>query len=183
VKTPHTGVESFNNVFNCIQDWGIEAKLFGITLDNASANDIMIDMLRLNLVDKKVLPFNGELFHHRCAGHVINLIVKDGLKFVEPIVENIRESVKYIRSSQSRKQMFKEIIAQEGIKSKRWSSLDMTTRWNSTFLMLERALALRKAFDSLELQDHKYTFAPSFEEWQKADVLCRVLKGFYDATE
>jgi hypothetical protein len=103
VKTPHTGAELFNNVLSCIQDWGIEAKLFGITHDNASANDTMIDMLRCNLVDKKVLPLNGELLHHHCAGHVINLIVKDGLKFVEPIVENIRESVKCIYSSQSRR--------------------------------------------------------------------------------
>jgi hypothetical protein len=79
--------------------------------------------------------------------------------------------------------MFKEMIAQEGIKSKMCPSLDVTTCWNSTFLMLERVVALRKAFDSLELQDHKYTFAPSFEEWQKANVLCRVLKEFYDITE
>jgi hypothetical protein len=91
--------------------------------------------------------------------------------------------VKYIHSSQSRKQMFKEIIAQDGIKSKMWPSLDVTTHWNSAFLMLESVVALRKAFDSLELQDHKYTFAPSFEEWQKVDVMCRVLKEFYDETE
>jgi hypothetical protein len=118
VKTPHTGAELFNNVLSCIQDWGIEAKLFGITFDNASANDTMNDMLRRTLVDKKVLPLNGELLHHRCAGHAINLIAKDGLKFVELIVENIRESVKYICSSQSRKQIFKEIIAQEVLKTR-----------------------------------------------------------------
>jgi hypothetical protein len=47
--------------------------------------------------------------------------------------------------------MFKEMIAQEGIKSKMCPSLDVTTCWNSTFLMLERVVALRKAFDSLEL--------------------------------
>src|SRR5438128_44612 len=119
VKTPHIGAELFKNILNCIQDWGIEDRLFGITLDNAASNNTMVDLLRSNLVDKKVLHVQGKLFHHRCAGHVINLIVKDGLKFVESIVGNIRESIKYIRSSQSRKQMFKEIIAQEGIKSKK----------------------------------------------------------------
>jgi hypothetical protein len=98
-KTPHTRAELFNNVLSCIQDWGIEDKLFGITLNNASANDMMIDMLRHNLVDKKVLPLNGDLLHHHCVGHVINLVVKDELKFVEPIVENICEIVKYICSS------------------------------------------------------------------------------------
>uniref|UniRef100_A0A0A9DMG4 hAT-like transposase RNase-H fold domain-containing protein n=1 Tax=Arundo donax TaxID=35708 RepID=A0A0A9DMG4_ARUDO len=63
----------------------------------------MVDLLKRNLLDKNFLLARGQLLHHRCAAHVINLIVKDGLKLVEPIVENIRESVKYIRSSQSRK--------------------------------------------------------------------------------
>jgi len=118
VKTPHTGNELLNNIQNCIQDWSIEDKLFAITLDNAAANGTMMDLLKHNLVDKKLIPAEGKLLHHRCAGHVINLIVKDGLKVVESVVENIRESVKYIRSSQSRKQMFKEIIAAEGITCK-----------------------------------------------------------------
>ena len=96
VKTPHTGVELFNNIQNCIQDWSIEDRLFGITLDNAAANNSMIDLLRHNLVDKKFLPAEGKLHHHQCAGHVINLIVKDGLRVVESVVVNIRESVKYI---------------------------------------------------------------------------------------
>jgi len=103
--------------------WGIEDRLFGITLDNVASNDTMVDLLRSNLVDKKVLHIQGKLLHHRCAGHVINLVVKDGLKFVESIVENSRESIKYIRSSQSRKQMFKVIIAQEAIKSKKQPDL------------------------------------------------------------
>lgn len=64
VKTPHTGVELFNNIQNCIQDWSIEDKLFGITLDNAAANNSMIDLLRHNLVDKNFLPAEGKLLHH-----------------------------------------------------------------------------------------------------------------------
>jgi hypothetical protein len=121
VKTAHSGVELFNNILNCIQSWNIEHKLFGVTLDNASSNDSMMDLLKHHLVKEKLIPVEGELLHHRCAGHVINLIVKDGLKFVEPIVDNIRESIKYLRSSTSRKQMFKEIVAREGITSKKKS--------------------------------------------------------------
>jgi hypothetical protein len=97
--------------------------LFGITLDNAAANNTMIGLLRHNLVDKKFLPAQGELLQHQCAGHVINLIVKDGLRVVESVVVNIRESVKYIRGSQSRKQMFKKIIEQEGITCKKKQGL------------------------------------------------------------
>jgi hypothetical protein len=121
VKTSHSGVDLFKNILNCIKSWNIEQKLFGITLDNASANDNMMDLLKHHLVKEKLIPVQGELIHHQCVGHVINLIVKDGLKFVEPIVDNIRESIKYLRSSTSRKQMFKEIVAREGITIKKKS--------------------------------------------------------------
>lgn len=101
VETPHTGVAMFNTILNCIQDWCVEDKLFGITLDNASANDTMVDMLKRNLVDKKALPVKGKLLCNRCSAHVINLIVKDGLKFIDSIVGNICDTNKYIQSSQS----------------------------------------------------------------------------------
>jgi hypothetical protein len=32
VKTPHAGLELYNNIQNYIQDWSIEDKLFGIIL-------------------------------------------------------------------------------------------------------------------------------------------------------
>jgi hypothetical protein len=179
-KTPHTGVELFNNIQNCIQDWSIEDKLFGITLDNAAANNTM---LRHNLVDKKFLPAQGELLHPWCAGHVLNLIVKDGLRVVESIVVNIRESFKYIHGSQSRKQMFKEIIAQEGITYKKKLGLDVFTRWNSTLSMLQTALKFRVAFEKLKSEDQKYTYAPSSDEWEKAVILCRLLQVFKGATD
>ena len=49
----------------------------------------------------------------RCATHVINLIVKDGLQEIDGVIENIRESVKYIRGSPNEK--FEEIIGELGI--------------------------------------------------------------------
>jgi hypothetical protein len=109
--------------------------------------------------------------------------VKDGLKFVEPIVDNIRESIKYLRSLTSRKQMFREIVAREGITCKKKSSLDVITRWNSTYLMLKTTLKFRKAFEVLESEDQKYTYLPSPEEWKSVDVLCNLLKVFKKATK
>jgi hypothetical protein len=64
VKTAHSGVELFNNILNCIQSWSIEHKLFGITLDNASSNDSMMDSLRHRLVKEKLIPVEGELLDH-----------------------------------------------------------------------------------------------------------------------
>jgi hypothetical protein len=109
--------------------------------------------------------------------------VKDGLKFVEPVVDNIRESIKYLCSSTSRKQMFREIVAREGITCKRKPSLDVITRWNSTYLMLKTALKFRKAFGVLESEDQKYTYLPSPEEWESVGILCNLLKVFKKATK
>jgi hypothetical protein len=49
------------------------------------------------------------------------------------VVDNIRESIKYIRSSQFRKEQFAKMVAKVGIKCKHQPSLDVSTRWNSTF--------------------------------------------------
>ena len=94
-----------------------------------------------------MLHCKGDLFHVRCAAHVLNLIVQDGLQVIELVIDNVRESVKYIKSSQSRKEKFEEIIAEMGIYCSR-PSLDVPTRWNSTCDMLESAFPFQEAFMS-----------------------------------
>ncbi|KAL6652888.1 hypothetical protein ACP70R_011813 [Stipagrostis hirtigluma subsp. patula] len=154
-----------------------------ITLDNAQVNNSMARTLRDNLNMKKMMPCEGRLFHVRCAAHVINLFVQEGLKLFYGLVENIRESVKYIRSSPSRKEKFEEIIVQVGISlTTKWPSLDVSTRWNSMYLMLESAYPFRTAFDELKKQDKNYETAPSIDEWERARSVCLFLKVFYDAT-
>ena len=64
-------------------------------LDNASSNDVSIDMLRTQLINKKALVCNGEFFHLRCCAHILNLVVQDGLKEIDVVVQKICESIKY----------------------------------------------------------------------------------------
>jgi hypothetical protein len=79
--------------------------------------------------------------------------------------------------------MFKEIVAREGITSKKKPSLDVITRWNSTYLMLKTVLKFRKAFEVLESEDQKYTYLPSPEEWEGVGAICNLLKVFKKATK
>ncbi|KAG2538796.1 hypothetical protein PVAP13_9NG304000 [Panicum virgatum] len=167
VEPPHNGEEIFNAILRCIQDWNIEQKLFGVTIADSAANETMVHMLKQDLVVKKVLSVEGKLLHNQCASHIINLLVSDALKFVESICDKIRESVKYIQSSKSREQIFEKIVAQEGISYDEWLSLDTPTCWDSTYCLLNMAVTFKKAFDSLALQDTKYTHAPFFEEWER----------------
>lgn len=155
METPHTGIAMFNVMVNFVREWSIEDKLFAMTLGNASNNGAMIKLLKKNLLDKKMSVGGGKLFHQRCAAHVINLVCQAGLEFLDPMISKIRDSVKYIRSSQTRKKKFEEIIEQQGVSCGKWPSLDTPTRWNSTYIMIDTAREYRGVFSSLAIQDKK----------------------------
>ncbi|XP_042486874.1 zinc finger BED domain-containing protein RICESLEEPER 3-like [Macadamia integrifolia] len=56
---PHTGANICEIASNMLLDWGIEKKLFSITLDNAGANLCFIEHLKKILVLKKALLCSG----------------------------------------------------------------------------------------------------------------------------
>ena len=153
-----------------------------MTLENASNNGAMMKLLKTHLLNKNMLISGGRMFHQCCAAHVINLICQVGLEYLDPMIIKIRESVKYIKSSAIRKEKFEEIVAQLGITCEKEPCLDVSTRWNSTYLMLAAAKEFRQVFDSMAFQDANYTFKPSFDEWENATVVCELLKVLYEAT-
>ncbi|MDD0148545.1 hypothetical protein PSY31_22930, partial [Shigella flexneri] len=73
---------------------------------------------------------NGKYLHIRCVAHIINLIVKEGLKEKDEsaVVDCIRGLVRFIRGSPSRYQSFYRCVESEGIKSKKSLSIDVPTR-------------------------------------------------------
>ena len=99
-----------------------------------------------NLLVKSMLHCNGNLFHIRCADHVLNLIVKNCLEVIDGVINNIRESVKYIKGFTSTKEKFKEVIVVIGIYRGSRPTLNVPTHWNTTCDMLESALHLEKLF-------------------------------------
>lgn len=46
---PHNGFELSKKINEFLHDWGIEKKVFSITLDNTCANDVMQDTLKNQL--------------------------------------------------------------------------------------------------------------------------------------
>src|SRR5262249_1969242 len=117
--------------------------------DNASSNDVGLQYLKRRLNSWKGTILGGEHLHVRCAAHILNLVVKDGLSEINDSIVRIRHAVKYVKSSLSRNQKFKNCIEKEKIDSKSRLCLDVETRWNSTYLMLEAALKFQKTFDLL----------------------------------
>ncbi|XP_060969020.1 zinc finger BED domain-containing protein RICESLEEPER 2-like [Cannabis sativa] len=133
---------------------------------------------------KCLLPCNGDFFHLRCCAHILNLVVQDGLKDIDVSIEKIRDSVKYVKGSQLRKQKFLECVKLvfTGGVCKRRLCQDVVTRWNSTYLMLDSALVYRRAFQHLAWSDSNYEHCPSKDEWERVEKVWKFLKVFYDAT-
>ncbi|KAF7841679.1 zinc finger BED domain-containing protein RICESLEEPER 2-like [Senna tora] len=166
---PHTGVELSNTILNCLKEWSLQKKVFSLTLDNASSNDNMQDILKRQLCLNEDLLCDGDYFHICCSAHILNLIVQEGLKVASDALHKIRESVKYVKASDGRMQKFDDCVCESGgIETGLGIRLDVTIRLNSTYLMLESALHYQKAFNHLNLIDRNYKYYPSIEEWRRA---------------
>jgi hypothetical protein len=145
--------------------------------------------------DKMPLPslmLRGKLMHMRCVAHIINLIVKDGLgakdamgvKVVEEAIGRIRETIAFWSATPKRHERFERAVLQEGIKYDKKIALDVKTRWNSTYLMLNVALNYIHVFDRLAKKEKLcFSFRPTDQDWEFARYLCDRLKLFYDTTE
>nr|GEW60552.1 zinc finger BED domain-containing protein RICESLEEPER 2-like [Tanacetum cinerariifolium] len=132
----------------------------------------------------------GELLHIRCAAHVVNLIVQDGIKHVGMSIESIRCAVKWIKKSGTRIEKFNKCARSDSYESTKSLVLDCPTRWNSTYNMLEVAHEYKDAFARYDLEKEDFGLhivnkghsVPRSEDWVKAKRLCHFLKTFYDIT-
>ncbi|KAF7801664.1 zinc finger BED domain-containing protein RICESLEEPER 2-like [Senna tora] len=114
MEPPHSGVELARKIFSCLKEWGIDRKIFSLTLDNASANDSMQCILKEHLSLQNSLLCGGEFFYIRCCAHILNLIVQEDLKVASWALIKIRESIKYVKASEARMISFNECVAQVG---------------------------------------------------------------------
>ena len=100
-----------------IEEYGLIDKVFSITLDNVSSNakamstltPLFAGYLGADPSPEPVDPskVNYSLVHQRCACHIINLIIKSGLKRFKPYTEDFRTTINFLNSSNQRIAMFK----------------------------------------------------------------------------
>ncbi|KAK8946379.1 hypothetical protein KSP39_PZI006759 [Platanthera zijinensis] len=158
----HTGIILSLTIEKCLAEWRIEDKLCALVLDNVSANNIVASTLKGRY--RLSLPLAGKYFHIRCSAHILNLIVKEGLKELDDNIVRIRDAVKFVLSSPQRLKVF-----------------DCVTRWNSTYHMLKRALEHKDVFYRFNLIE-SFKHPPTENDWSIAQELCNFLKVFDDST-
>ncbi|XP_071739175.1 zinc finger BED domain-containing protein RICESLEEPER 2-like [Rutidosis leptorrhynchoides] len=184
----HRGVDIGKAVEMCMVKWGIESNVFTITVDNASANDVAVAYLKGKFANWEKSVLEGKWLHVRCTAHVINLIVQDGLSHIGKSVDCVRAAVKYIRQSPQRLRKFKEFAEIEKCNSTKSLILDVPTRWNSTYLMLETAQKYERAFRRYDIEERHYredlekTGVPMSSDWANVRRLAKFLEHFYELT-
>ena len=90
IDVSHNADNIAERVKSVLAEYGILNSVFSVTLDNASANKNAIDKLKPIL--KEYL--GADLFlHQRCACHIINLIVKEALIDVTPLIDKELQSL------------------------------------------------------------------------------------------
>nr|GMD74426.1 zinc finger BED domain-containing protein RICESLEEPER 2-like [Ipomoea batatas]GMD89726.1 zinc finger BED domain-containing protein RICESLEEPER 2-like [Ipomoea batatas] len=180
---PHSGFELSRKVYDCLVDWEIDSKVFSITLDNVSTNDVMVRLLKQQLLLQNSLLCGREFCHVRCCAHILNLIVQYGLKVASVALGKIRESIKYVKMSEARMISFQECAQRVGVDiTCGLALLDVPTRWNSTYVMLDSAIQYLRVFCFLRLKDRNYKCCPSDEEWSIGERMCAFLYPFYAIT-
>ncbi|XP_040987029.1 zinc finger BED domain-containing protein RICESLEEPER 1-like isoform X1 [Juglans microcarpa x Juglans regia] len=164
----------------CVMDWDVDHKLFALTFDDCSTDDEIVLRLKEQISHKRPLLSNGQLFGVRSAAHVINLIVLEAMEALREVIQKIRASVKYVRSSQVTQGKFNEVAQQVGISSKKNLLLDRPFQWNSTYIMLETVLEYRGAFSLLQDHDPAYASALTDTEWEWASSVTGYMKLFVE---
>jgi hypothetical protein len=97
--------------------------------------------------------------------------------------------VQYAKPSPGRLGLFRRCVQKEKIIEKGLFSLDVDTRWNSTYLMLEDTVPFEKAFKRIGDEAKYYASyflkvdgPPTADDWVEARKLILVFKLFYNVT-
>ena len=140
-------------------------------------------ILILNKLDTSSLMLGESMLHMRCAAHILNLIVQDGLSLIGDGIERIRDSVIYWTGSPKNEAKFEENARQLRVQCTKELVLDCKTRWNLTYLMLSIALIYKNVFSRLAKCETSYTCFPYDHDWEVAKDICGRLVLFHSVTE
>jgi hypothetical protein len=180
IPHPHDAEQIKYTVQCVLENFGIINNIISLTTDNATNNVLGISLFKDYL--KQELSIE-RVFHLSCFGHVLNISVQEGIKTIRSTLKNLRSLCPAMKTSSKQKQLLEEIsiaLKQKYYKLKR----DTNVRWNSTYVMIERALKLKRVLKSLSCEE-KSVFTQnkiSDTEWDDLNSILELLMPFYSAT-
>jgi len=195
LKGTHTGKNLAESFIMTLEEFEIQKKLLAITGDNAKNVDTMCTEIE-EYAKTTSAPFRANSHRIRCFAHILNLATQAILKqFDEPHEDDdesivptkpltkLRRVVSSIRSSPQRRETFNGQCNSAG-KTPKCLILDVRTRWNSTLMMIERALEYKDIIDvTTSVIRELRLLTIEEEEWKLLSELTELLKPFKEATK
>ncbi|MGI8582739.1 MAG: hAT transposon family protein [Chitinophagaceae bacterium] len=163
---PHSGNNLCSVIQNILNSFNI-GNLKSITCDNASNNVKCFELLKKQHTN---INFVG------CFAHILNLIIKAGPLRENTVIEKIRRIADKANNSGLANILNKEAT----IHSLPYSKLimDVVTRWNSTYLMINSFVKNEKL---LKILSETNTLTEL--EWLDIKKICNLLEPFYEITQ
>lgn len=171
---PHTAVNLSRELNDIVNEWKLDKKIRLVVSDNAPNVQNCIKELQLK--------------NFGCFAHTINLIAKNSLNLpdVELFLTKLRAIVSHFRRSNTAIEKLLKYQLNNNVSQPKKMIIDVATRWNSTFYMLERALLLKEALIStLAILDSSSSSSLenlTADEWKMCKDLCTVLKPLEQVT-
>lgn len=120
--------------------------------------------------------------HLRCLAHSLNLVVQNGIQVIEPLRQKLRQIVAFFhRSTHGAEQLRTTQQQFDADKEPLVLINEVSTRWNSTYAMMERILTLRQPLVTA-LRGDRDVPNLSVDELQTISNVVQLLRPFAEAT-
>ncbi|XP_010415663.1 PREDICTED: zinc finger BED domain-containing protein RICESLEEPER 2-like isoform X1 [Camelina sativa] len=184
VDPSHTGEMLAELIITCLMEWDIDRKLFSMASSHSPPfGENVANKIRDRLSQNKFLYCNGQLFDVSCGVNVINQMAQDSLQTCCDTINMVRESIRYVKSSESIQERFNQWTVEAEAESERNLCIDDPVRWDTTCTMLEIALEQKSAFSLMNEHDPDSVLCPSDLEWERLETIVEFLKVFVDVTD
>jgi hypothetical protein len=116
IDCSHTSINIVEHIMQVISEYSMSSKVFSIAVDNASANACAMTELVAHLVPYVSCSLiAASLMHQHCACHIINLIVKYGLKHIKDQLEDFCRAISWLNSSNQHIATFNSFCITHGV--------------------------------------------------------------------
>ena len=174
----HTGENVARWVEMECDKWGITEDVGVVTTDTAA------NMIKM----AQYLPMN--FFHCGCLNHILQLVIKDEL-FEKPSIKALIKTCRHICTFANQSVQLSQSVVTKQIEAGKEKSQcllllqDVPTRWNSSFLMLQRFLLLQPVIRDILLDQQwqkKLDVNLTNADWTLMEKVVKVLEIFFEAT-
>jgi len=114
--------------------------------------------------------YNNDFMHFRCAAHILNIAVQEGIKLINNPIEKARKFASKIKNSQP---LFEELKRIFEMKEKPFlvPEVDIPTRWNSLYLSIQKLYRIKNMTDILVFSNPQLqNIYPTQDEWKDINI-------------